>query len=460
MAIVLALAVSAVGVTLFGRAIAAIVGVVKLGRPVAGLRSKAPAERWKHLLAESLGHTRMLQWTKIGIAHWFVFVGFGALFFTLITAYGQLFDQRFALPLIGHWVVYEWVSEIIAWVMIVSILFLMIIRFALRNRGRESRFFGSRTWQAVYVELTILGIGLCVIALRGLEFQLLGGETSPVHFPLTFWLFPAGLSTVALETAIVVIAARQDHHLDGLDDHHRPEHDDGRGLAPVHRLAQHLVQARVLRQAGPGRPAADHDRRQAAGLRAARGAGRGRPARREQDRGLHLEGPARLHQLHRVRPLPVPVPGLAHREAAVAEAVDHGPARARVRQGALSASGGGRPGDAAGRVAQRGGPAAGRPDPGHRRAGRDRRPGRAVVLHQLRRLRPAVPGRHRARRSHHGPAALPGDDGGGVPERAQRAVQGPGEQGQPVEPEPAEADGLGQGPRRSRCRSSATRSRT
>lgn len=207
MAIVLALAISVVGIAVFGRAIAAIVGVVKLGRPVAGLRAKDPAERWKHLLAESLGHTRMLQWTKIGIAHWFVFVGFGALFFTLLTAYGQLFDPTFALPLIGHWVVYEWASEIIAWVMVVSILFLMIIRFAQRDKGRQSRFFGSRTWQAVYVELTILAIGLCIIALRGLEFRLLGADTSPVHFPLTFWLMPAGLATGTLETAIVVIAA-------------------------------------------------------------------------------------------------------------------------------------------------------------------------------------------------------------------------------------------------------------
>ena len=36
------------------------------------------------------------------------------------------------------------------------------------------------------------------------------------------------------------------------------------------------------------------------------------------DRGLHLEGPARLHDLHRVRPLPVAVPGVEHREAALA----------------------------------------------------------------------------------------------------------------------------------------------
>ena len=31
-----------------------------------------------------------------------------------------------------------------------------------------------------------------------------------------------------------------------------------------------------------------------------------------------LEGPARLRDLHRVRPLPGPVPGLEHREAALA----------------------------------------------------------------------------------------------------------------------------------------------
>ena len=61
--------------------------------------------------------------------------------------------------------------------------------------------------------------------------------------------------------------------------------------------------------------------------------------RRRQARGLQLEGPARLHQLHRVRPLPVPVPRMEHREAALAQAVDHGPARARVCQGPLSASG-------------------------------------------------------------------------------------------------------------------------
>ena len=115
-AIVVALAVSVVGVVLFIRAVASIVGVVKLGKPAPG-RGDHRGQRWRNLLAETLGHTRMLQWTKVGVAHWLVFIAFGALIFTLVTAYGrgQLFDPRFALPIIGHWAPYQWASEIIAW---------------------------------------------------------------------------------------------------------------------------------------------------------------------------------------------------------------------------------------------------------------------------------------------------------------------------------------------------------
>ena len=78
---------------------------------------------------------------------------------------------------------------------------------------------------------------------------------------------------------------------------------------------------------------------------------------------------------------------------------------------------------------------------------RRHRPRRAVVLRDLRRLRAAVPGRHRARRPHRRHAPLPGAGRVELPGRAQPAVQGPGEQGQPVEHVAHRADGLGQGPR-------------
>ena len=78
-----------------------------------------------------------------------------------------------------------------------------------------------------------------------------------------------------------------------------------------------------------------------------------------------------------------------------------------------------------------------------------------MVLHLVRRLRPAVPRRHRARRSHHGHAPLPGARRVQLPCRAQRSLQGPGEQGQPVEHVVHRPDGLGQGPASSTSPSSA-----
>ena len=69
-----------------------------------------------------------------------------------------------------------------------------------------------------------------------------------------------------------------------------------------------------------------------------------------------------------------------------------------------------------------------------------------MVLHDLRRLRRAVPGGHRARRPHRRHAPLPGADRVGVPERAGRAVQEPGEQPEPVGHDAAGPAGLGQGP--------------
>ena len=127
LAVVVSLVITLVAVALFAKAIASIVAVVRTGQPATG-RTNRKALRWATMLKETLGHTRMLQWSHVGVMHWFVFVGFGFLFFTLVTAFGQLFDAEFALPVIGHWVVYEWATELITWLMLVSILGLIVIR--------------------------------------------------------------------------------------------------------------------------------------------------------------------------------------------------------------------------------------------------------------------------------------------------------------------------------------------
>ena len=121
------------------------------------------------LLREFLGHTRMSRLPVVAVAHWFTMISFGVLFFTLLNAFGQLVKADFALPLIGHFFLYEWVTEFFAWTGLVGIVALMVIRqknhprCAAGEGGRRSRFFGSTFWQAYYVELTILGVTICII---------------------------------------------------------------------------------------------------------------------------------------------------------------------------------------------------------------------------------------------------------------------------------------------------------
>ncbi|MGH3469574.1 MAG: 4Fe-4S dicluster domain-containing protein, partial [Thermocrispum sp.] len=210
-AIVVSLAVTVVAVALFAKAANQIIAVVRLGQPAVG-RSDRPGARWATMLKETLGHTRMLQWSVVGAAHWFVFVGFGFLFFTLVTAYGQLFDPDFAIPLIGHFYGYEWVTEAIAWIMMAGIAGLAAYRVAKGSSSRRSRFFGSTMWQGYFVEFVVFAVGVCIVTLRGLEYavgRLHAEDWATVgHFPLTFWIGEsyAGATEAELHSVIWVVA--------------------------------------------------------------------------------------------------------------------------------------------------------------------------------------------------------------------------------------------------------------
>jgi Fe-S oxidoreductase len=127
---------------------------------------------------EVLGHTKMLNFTGSGIAHWFVMIGFVALFGTLVTAYGQVLDPSFLLPVIGKWDPYVYFVFGIAWLTGVSIVTLIGIRQVTRivRKGRSSRFFGSYSGRAYFVEAVILVIVICVIWLHKLEVALIDGE--------------------------------------------------------------------------------------------------------------------------------------------------------------------------------------------------------------------------------------------------------------------------------------------
>jgi Fe-S oxidoreductase len=153
----------------------------------------------------------MLKFTGSGIAHWFVMLGFFALSGTLLTAYGQIFNPEFALPLIGHWVVYNLFTESFAWLTGISIVTLIGIRQVTRitNKGRSSRFYGSGSWKAYYVEGTILAIVFFVITLRGLEGALIGYSGNPWDFALSKPAVNAfaDLDKESIENWIVIVAS-------------------------------------------------------------------------------------------------------------------------------------------------------------------------------------------------------------------------------------------------------------
>ena len=173
-------------------------------------RSSDKASRFKNMLREIFTHTKMLNFTVTGIAHWFVMIGFFALLGTLITAYGQLINPSWALPIIGHFVGYEFFAELIALLTGIGIVALIGIRQATRlfKKDRSSRFYGSGNFKAYYVEATILVIVFCVIALRGLEGALTDVNSWSFHFAFSYpaALFFSNYSMAQIENLIQIVA--------------------------------------------------------------------------------------------------------------------------------------------------------------------------------------------------------------------------------------------------------------
>ena len=192
----------------------ALIGIYKKGQPDP-TRSTNKFQRLRMAAREIFGHTKMLNFTVVGFAHWFVMVGFFALFGTLITAYGQLINPEFALPVIGHFWVYEYFTELIAWATGIGIVTLIGIRQVTRLRNKRSRFYGSGMAKAYYVEFTILLIVFCVIALRGLEGALSDETAWNRHFITTWfiadmfksWTLAQLTSTIQLVAAIKIIGS-------------------------------------------------------------------------------------------------------------------------------------------------------------------------------------------------------------------------------------------------------------
>ena len=329
MRLAIGLVMTVVALAVVGRRVHYLYRLVSSGQPAPG-RLDGIGTRAKDQLREVFGQRKLLQWSVPGVAHFFTFWAFVVLAATILEAYGALFDRDFAIPVIGHWPLLGFLQDFFA----VAVLLVLGVFAVIRIRNAPARR------RARVPVLRLAHRRRLARAVHDLQRHL---DAVPLprragqHRRL-----PVRRGGVRLAGGRRPARAAGRGHQRGAGDDRDPAADrrgarlpgDRRLLqAPAHlpRAAQRAVQARAQR----ARPAAaDHGRRQAGRLRGPRRARRGHGLRPRQDRGLHLEGLARLRDLHRVRPLPVPVPGLEHRQAAVAQAADHGPARPPLREGA------------------------------------------------------------------------------------------------------------------------------
>ena len=159
--------------------------LIRKGKPDPRRFSDAP-ERVEAELVEVGGQRKLLRWTVPGLAHAFTFWGFTILLFTILEAYGALFDTDFFVPLIGRGRALGFIEDFFAVAVLAALVVFTVIR--IRNSpdrlDRRSRFYGSHTGAAWIVLLLIALVMLTLIGYRA-------AQTNTGHFPYgsSWWPF-------------------------------------------------------------------------------------------------------------------------------------------------------------------------------------------------------------------------------------------------------------------------------
>jgi Fe-S oxidoreductase len=206
---VLAAAITLVAVGLAVRAVRTMLSVIRLGQPDPE-RFGDKGARTKRMLTETVGHTRMLKWSVVGAAHWFVMVAFVVLSLLVLEAYFEVVDPHAGLPLIGGWALFGLATELIGVFGLIGILVLIAIR--LRNRPGKarglSRFTGSTMWQAYFVEAVIVAVLVCGFLIRGFKYATGHGEWPVWAAPVSHALgevLPASEAALSITALVKII---------------------------------------------------------------------------------------------------------------------------------------------------------------------------------------------------------------------------------------------------------------
>jgi Fe-S oxidoreductase len=155
-------------VGLAGRRIEWLSRLVGAGKPAPERFQGAWSRAWAEL-TEVFGQRKLLKRPLPGLAHFFTFWGFVVLLTTIAEAYGELFDDRFALPLVGHSPLLGLLQDLTAVAVAVSLLVFAAIRLreSPRRLQRRSRFYSSHLGQAWVILAMIGGVVVTLLAYRG-----------------------------------------------------------------------------------------------------------------------------------------------------------------------------------------------------------------------------------------------------------------------------------------------------
>jgi Fe-S oxidoreductase len=137
--------------------------LVRLGRPVNRLDDLPQRVGTEAVVV--FGQRKLLQRIGPGLMHAFIFWGFLILLTTIVEAGGEVFDERFAIPLIGRTGWLGLLQDVFAVLVIVGIE--MAVYF--RKFRRDERFKGSHLEEADFILLMILGIMLTLVGLNAVK---------------------------------------------------------------------------------------------------------------------------------------------------------------------------------------------------------------------------------------------------------------------------------------------------
>jgi len=184
--IAIGVAVTVICVAVAGRRFFWISRLVRAGQPAPDRLRRNVAQTAGAEVTEVAGQRKLLKWTVPGLAHFFTMWGFTILLFTIVEAYGDLFDPTFHIPGIGTSPVLGFLEDFFATAVLVALCVFSVIRLknAPSRRDRASRFYGSHTDAAWVTLLLIFGVIATLLLYRGAQV-----DTRPRQFPYDDWAF-------------------------------------------------------------------------------------------------------------------------------------------------------------------------------------------------------------------------------------------------------------------------------